>query len=39
MFQRRKVQEAQTGCYYLNLFELYASRGKKKQKYTNAHVW
>jgi len=30
MFQRRKVQEAQTGCYYFNLFELYASGGKKK---------
>jgi len=30
MFQRRKVQEAQTGCYYFNLFELYASGGGKK---------
>ena len=46
MFQRRKVQEAQTVCYYFNLFELYASGGEKKpyckknkQKYTNAHVW
>jgi hypothetical protein len=30
MFQRRKVQEAQTGCYYFNLFEIYASGGEKK---------
>ena len=30
MFQRRKVQEAQTGGYYFNLFELYVSGGKKK---------
>jgi hypothetical protein len=29
MFQRRKFQEAQTGCYYFNLFEIYASGGEK----------